>query len=180
MGRVGDWVNVSDEQSLYDELYRAQHARITRLCRLLLSDPHEAEEAAQEVFVKLIRAGKAHAPNMAWTAWLTRVAVNTCRDRRRSRWWRWWREETMDFAEVQLPTREPNPEERTVGREERERIWRFFRKLSARQQEVFILRYVEEWSGEDVAALLGITEGAVKQHLFRAVRHLRQALGGSS
>lgn len=86
----------------------------------------------------------------------------------------------MDFAEVQLPTREPNPEERTVGREERERIWRFFRKLSARQQEVFILRYVEEWSGEDVAALLGITEGAVKQHLFRAVRHLRQALGGSS
>jgi RNA polymerase sigma-70 factor (ECF subfamily) len=171
---------VSDEQRLYDELYRAHQARIMRLCRLLLNDPHEAEEAAQEVFVKLVRAGKAREPNMAWAAWLTRVAVNTCRDRRRSRWWRWRRDEAMSIEDIQIPSREPNPEERTVGREERARIWRFFRKLSTRQQEVFVLRYIEEWSGEDVAALLGITEGAVKQHLFRAVRHLRHALGGSA
>ncbi len=172
-------MNVSDEQSLYDELYRAHRVRIIRLCRLLLRDPDEAEEAAQEVFIKLVRSGKAQTPDMVWAAWLTRVAVNTCRDRRRSRWWRWWQEEAVDFTDMQIPTMTPNPEERTIGREERERIWRFFRKLSARQQEVFVLRYVEEWSGEDVATMLGMTEGAVKQHLFRAVRHLRHALGGA-
>jgi RNA polymerase sigma-70 factor (ECF subfamily) len=177
---VGDRVNVSDEQSLYDELYRAHQVRIRRLCRLLLSDPDEAEEAAQEVFVKLVRSGKAQAPDMRWGAWLTRVAINTCRDRRRSRWWRWWREEGVDVTDMQIPTMTLNPEEQTISREERERIWLFFRKLSARQQEVFALRYVEGWSGEQVATLLGLSEGAVKQHLFRAVRHLRQALGGSS
>lgn len=175
---MGESVSVSDEQSFYEELYRAHHERIVRLCRLLLKDSHEAEEAAQEVFVRLVRSGKAQDLNMAWAAWLTRVAVNICRDRRRSRWWRWWREEAVEINKLQLPTREPNPEERTVSREERERIWQFFRALSSRQQEVFVLRYVEEWSGEEVADLLGVSEGTVKRHLFRAVRHLRHALGG--
>jgi RNA polymerase sigma-70 factor (ECF subfamily) len=172
-------VSVSDEQSLYDELYRTHQARIMRLCRLLLKDSQEAEEAVQEVFLKLVRAGKAQEVNMVWAAWLTRVAVNTCRDRRRSRWWRWWQEESMELGEMQIPTKDPNPEERIVSREERERIWSFFHKLSARQQEVFVLRYVDGWSGEEVAKLLGMTEGTVKRHLFRAVHSLRQALGGS-
>ncbi len=77
-----------------------------------------------------------------------------------------------------LPSRDPTPEEETVSREEREHIWRLFRGLSVRQQEVFALRYVEEWSVEEVAQTLGVTPGSVKQHLFRAVRHLRKALGG--
>lgn len=175
---MGESVRVSDEQDLYEELYRTHHERIVRLCRLLLKDSHEAEEAAQEVFVRLVRSGKAQDLNMAWTAWLTRVAVNLCRDRRRSRWWRWGREEIVEINNLQLPTREPNPEERTMRREERERIWKFFRALSSRQQEVFVLRYVEEWSGEEVADLLGMSEGTVKRHLFRAVRRLRHALGG--
>ena len=48
--------------------------------------------------------------------------------------------------------------------------------LSARQQEVFALRYVDEWSTEEVAEMLGITTGSVKRYLFRAVHHLRRAL----
>jgi len=177
--RVENWVSVSDEQSFYAELYRVHHERIVRLCRLLLKDSHEAEEAAQEVFVRLMRFGKIQELNTAWAAWLTRVAVNICRDRRRSRWWRWRRGETVEINKLQLPTREPTPEERTVSREERDRIWKFFRMLSSRQQEVFVLRYVEGWSGNEVANLLGMSEGTVKRHLFRAVRHLRQALGGN-
>jgi DNA-directed RNA polymerase specialized sigma24 family protein len=43
---------------------------------------------------------------------------------------------------------------------------------------VFVLRYVEGWSDHQVATMLGVTPGSVKQHLFRAVRHLRNALGG--
>jgi len=79
---------------------------------------------------------------------------------------------------VTLSSPEPTPEEQTVSREAREQIWQLFRGLSARQQEVFALRYVEEWSVEEVAQMLEITPGSVKQHLFRAVRHLRKALGG--
>ena len=79
---------------------------------------------------------------------------------------------------LHLPSLESTPEEAIVSREQRERIWQFLRGLSTRQQEVFVLRYVEGWSGNEVAEFLGITPGSVKRHLFRAVQHMRQALGG--
>jgi RNA polymerase sigma-70 factor (ECF subfamily) len=79
---------------------------------------------------------------------------------------------------MQLPNRGATPEETTVSREQREMIWQSFRKLSTRQQEVFVLRYVEGWSDRQVATMLGVTPGSVKQHLFRAIQHLRKALGG--
>jgi RNA polymerase sigma-70 factor (ECF subfamily) len=86
----------------------------------------------------------------------------------------------MTFEEVTLPSVGLTPEEETVSREKRERIWHLFRKLSVRQQEAFVLRYVEGWSIDEIAKTLGITAGSVKQHLFRAVQHLRAALGGYS
>jgi RNA polymerase sigma-70 factor (ECF subfamily) len=175
---VGGYKVVLDEQSFYEELYRAHRARIVQLCRLWLNDPHEAEEVAQEVFLKLLQASKTQDSSVAWKAWLTRVALNACRDRRRSSWWKWWKEKSMELEEGQIPSRNPTPEEETVSREEREQIWHLFRGLSARQQEVFALRYVEEWSVEEVAQVLELTPGSVKRHLFRAVRHLRKSLGG--
>jgi RNA polymerase sigma-70 factor (ECF subfamily) len=81
---------------------------------------------------------------------------------------------------LQLPSIEPTPEETTVSREQREQIWQFLRDLSARQQEVFVLRYVEGWSGKEVVEFLGFASGSVKRHLFRAVYHMRQALRGCS
>jgi RNA polymerase sigma-70 factor (ECF subfamily) len=69
------------------------------------------------------------------------------------------------------------PEDEALSAERRLQIWRAFRKLSARQQEVFALRYLEGWSTEAVADSLGLSVGSVKQHLFRAVRHLRAVMG---
>jgi RNA polymerase sigma-70 factor, ECF subfamily len=167
---------VPDDQECHEKLYREQHTRILRLCRLLLRNQQEAEEVAQEVFLKLVQA---HAVQQrdSWDAWLTQVALNACRDRRRSWWWRWRSDTPMDIVDMQLPSSHETPEEATTNREQREMIWQFFRKLSTRQQEVFVLRYVEGWSDHQVADMLGVTPGSVKQHLFRAVRYLRQALG---
>ena len=175
---VEDRKIVPDEQHLYEELYHTHYARIEHLCRLWLKDPDEAEEVAQEVFLKLFQASQAQGATFAWKAWLTRVALNACRDRRRSGRWKWWREKSVEIEDVYLPSPNPTPEENTVSREERTHIWRFFRNLSTRQQEVFVLRYVEGWSVKEVAQMLELTPGSVKQHLFRAVQHLRKALGG--
>jgi len=57
-------------------------------------------------------------------------------------------------------------------------VWEEFRRLSARQQEVFTLRQLEGWSTEEVAASLGLSPGSVKRHLYRAVHGLRAALRG--
>ena len=106
-----------------------------------------------------------------------RVSVNACRDQRRSGWWKWWRAGDQEFEEANYVNAIKTPEETLLSRETQGRIWRAFQELSARQREVFALRYVDEWSTEEVAQMLGITTGSVKRYLFRAVRHLRRVLG---
>ena len=170
------------EPARYEELYRLQYLRVVRLCGLLLAEPHEAEDVAQEVFVKHLQALKTETRVMAWEPWLTRVTVNACRDRRRSGWWRWWRAprhaiEAESPAMLEYPSPGPTPEEEALNREVRGRIWQAFRDLPARQQEVFALRYLEGWSTDAVAEALGLSVGSVKQHLFRAVHRLRAAIG---
>jgi len=162
----------------YDQLYRAHRARVLRLCRLLLSDPDEADDVTQEVFLKVMRYQRANGAAIAWGPWLAKVAVNACRDRRRSGWWKWWREGGREIQDADLSATSSTPEGEALGREERWRVWRSFRKLSSRQQEVFTLRQLEGWSTDEVAEILGLSPGSVKRHLFRAVHQLRETLRG--
>jgi len=164
----------------YEALYREHSARVLRLCRLLLDDSQEAQEVAQEVFLKLARAYQVADRTVEWGGWLTRVTLNACRDRRRSGWWQRWRQRSRVIEDVEVVDGQPTPERAAVSREERDRIWGAFRQLPRRQREVFVLRHLEEWSTQDVADALGLTTGSVKRHLFRAVQHLRKVLGGQS
>src|SRR5262245_3203806 len=177
MGTSGVAKLSADALSDCEELCRAHYARVFQLCRLLLVDRHEAEEVAQEVFLKLAKASQSQGEILSWGAWLTRVTVNACRDRRRSAWWKWWREEHVEFHETEFPSGRMTPEEEMLSREQQERIWQIFRKLSPRQREVFVLRRLEGLSSEDTAQVLGLTSGSVKRHLFHALRHLRKGLG---
>ncbi len=161
-----------------EELCRMHYARVFQLCRLLLVDRHEAEEVAQEVFLKLVKECQSPSRILSWEAWLTRVTVNACHDRRRSAWWKWWRDEHVEFQEAEFPSDHLTPEEHLLSREQQERIWHLFRRLSPRQREVFVLRRLEGLSSEEVARVLGLTTGSVKRHLFHAIRHLRKGLGG--
>jgi RNA polymerase sigma factor (sigma-70 family) len=170
---------VSSEQAFCEELCRTHYARVFQLCRLLLVDRHEAEEVAQEVFLKLMGECRAQSQIRSWESWLTRVTVNACRDRRRSAWWRWWQKERTELQEEELPSSSLTPEQHVLNREERERIWHLFRALSPRQREVFAM-HLEGQSNEEAAELLGLTTGSVKRHLFHAVRNLRKALGERS
>ncbi len=166
-------------QPTYEELYGEHRVRIVSLCRLLLADAHEAEEVGQEVFCQLLRQMGIETREMAWGPWLTRVAVNACRDRRRSGWWKLWRGRSDELDEGRMAGAGPSPEDLAIGRQQRALIWQAFRLLPTRQREVFALRQVEGWSTEEVAESLGISQGSVKQHMSRAVQKLRVALRGA-
>ena len=165
------------QTSVYDTLYREHRERIGRLCRALLADVDEAADATQDVFAKLHRATTTGVRAMDWRPWLTRVAVNACRDRRRSGWWRWWRERGVAIEDAGLRSAVRTPEDELIGLETQARVWAAIRRLPGRQREVFALRQLEGLSTDEVAALLGIAAGSVKRHLFRAVHTLRRALG---
>ncbi len=155
----------------------AHYGRLRRLCRLMLGDPQEAEDVVQEVFLKAHEAERLGRAPMDWGAWLTRVAVNACRDRRRAGGWMRLRLRSTHIDNLPLVADTRATSEAAVGEETRRRIWLAFRALPRRQQEVFALRYIEEQPTADVALALGLSPGSVKRHLYRAVRHLRRALG---
>jgi len=158
----------------HDRIYRAHKARIFNLCRLLLRDPDEAEDVAQEVFLRAFERIDSHEAPKVWEAWLVRVAVNACRDRQRSAWWK-SRRRPGDLDEL-APWLSVSSEEQARSKEWQSRVWHALRALNNRQRNVFVLRYIEGWSTNDVAETLGLTTAAVKTHLFRAVRHLRKVV----
>lgn len=174
MARIGGAVVRTEEG--YRELYRTHHARVYRLCRLLLADADEAEDVAQEVFMALLKEWQAPERPMVWGAWLTRVAVNACHRRRRSRWWQWRRATPEEFEEADFPSPRATPESDAVDGETRRRLLDVYRRLSQRQREVFVLRHVEGWASQDVAVTLGLSDGTVKRHLFRATQAFRKAM----
>src|SRR5262245_54247011 len=158
-----------DERARLVELH---YDRLRRLAGLLLDDREEAKEIVQEVFMKAHEAVmQAHAPD-DWAAWLTRVTVNACRDRRRYGWWIRFRRRTESLDGRHVPTRAPSPLAAAIDSDTQQRIWQAFRRLPSRQREVFVLRHIEEWSTNEVADALRLDPGTVKRHLFRAIRHL--------
>ncbi len=165
---------VPEPDTSADALFRTHQQRIVRLCRMLLGNPDDADEVSQEVFLKML-GQREHGPEPAdWRAWLTRVAINACHDRHRSGWWKWWRRDGRELLDTDLTSRDTVQE--AISHEQTDALWVAFRKLTARQQEVFILRQVEGWSTRETGESLGLSEQAVKLQLFRAMRRLRDAL----
>src|SRR5437763_3905180 len=162
----------------YEALYTAHYGEVLRLCRLLLANHHDAEEVAQEVFLKVFQKYQNvnQTQLMMWRPWLVRVSVNACRDRRRSGWWKWWRGASEEYREANFPISSRTPEQALLSRETQGRIWRAFQELSARQQEASVLRYGDERSPDGGPAMLAITTGSVKRYLSRSVRHPRRVL----
>ena len=166
-----------DPAQEYEDAVYCHSGRLRRLCQLLLGDSQEAEEVVQEVFVKALESEQRQGPPEDWGPWLTRIAVNTCRDRRRAGWWQRFRRWSDQVEQVPMIDRELTPEDAAINSETRRRIWLAFRSLPDRQREVFVLRHLEAWSGPEIAAALGLSPGTVKRHLFRAVHRMRAVLG---
>jgi RNA polymerase sigma-70 factor (ECF subfamily) len=125
-----------------DPLVTAHYGRLQRLCRLLLGDPQEADDVAQDVFLKAHQAERLGQVPANRGAWLTRVAVNGCRDRRRAGGWMRFRLRGARLDEVPLVALTPAPSDVAISKDTRRRIWIAFRTLPRRQQEVFALRHI--------------------------------------
>ena len=186
MGVMADRLGASlDEQAGTREFgswIASEQKRIFLLCRRMLQDSEEADSAAQDTFLK------------AWQAinqlvfkdlddparWLTRIAVNTCLDRLRSRRWQFWRKRPSQQDEQTIlelaPAADPNAEDRVFAGQIEQRLGRALDKLSLRQRAVFTLRHYEDRSLAEIAGILELDVGTVKVHLFRAVEKLREEL----
>jgi RNA polymerase sigma-70 factor (ECF subfamily) len=186
MGAMADRLGTSlDAQTSTREFgawMASEQKRIFLLCKRMLQDIGEADSATQDTFIKawqsLNRSGSKDLDNPA--SWLTRIAVNTCLDRLRSRRWQFWRKRPAPADEeniLKLATASgPNAEDRIFASQIGDRLQRALDKLSLRQRAVFALRHYEDRSLADIAGILDLDVGTVKVHLFRAIEKLREEL----
>ncbi len=159
----------------------AEQRRVYLLCQRMLCDPDEADSATQDVFLKAYKALQEKAGEIEDPGrWLTRIAVNTCLDRLRSRRWQFWRKRPKaEDEEVILgmsPAPGPDAEDLVFSRQIGARLAEAVARLPGRQRAVFTLRHFENRSLEQIAGLLGLEIGTVKAHMARAVAKLRVEL----
>jgi RNA polymerase sigma-70 factor (ECF subfamily) len=112
--------------------------------------------------------------------WVTRIAVNTCLDRLRSKSWKIWQRRPAAADEeiiLQMTSdSEPDAERLLFSQQIQQRLECALTKLSDRQRAVFSLRHYESLPLEEIADVLKLDVGTVKAHLFRALTKMREEL----
>lgn len=171
------------DESAFEEIVRAHQDRIYNVCRQILGNPRDAEDASQDVFIKAYQKLDTLEPAPYLSSWLYRVAVNTCIDYKRKSAARpivrpsAGHMEFMPEAGSSLPSPEVFYEAKKTG----EAIQRGLGHISRKLRAVIVLKEVEGLSYEEIAAALDISIGTVKSRLSRAReelrRHLREDLG---
>jgi RNA polymerase sigma-70 factor (ECF subfamily) len=165
------------DQSAFEELVRKYQDRIYNLCRYMLQDPQNAEDASQDAFLKAYRALKGFRPNSSFYTWIYRIAVTTCLDYRRKSRWEVFRREPLP---EDLPSNEHSPHQLYESWEIADSIQQALQKLPEKLRAVIVLREIEGCSYEEIAEVLQLSVGTVKSRIWRArdqLRHLLKKMG---
>ena len=136
------------------------------MCTLLLKDAHLAQDVVQETFIRAWRQGKLRQETEK--AWLTRVAVNLCRDEYRSRWFRHV-DRRITPEDLPIPADAPAEDSGLLDR---------VSLLPMKEREVIVMHYWNDMSPEEIAKLLNVDRATVFRRLARGRERLKLELEG--
>ena len=159
----------------YEELVRLHSDIAFRIAYLAVGNAADAEEVAQEAFVKAFRALASFRPGSPFRPWLLRILANEASNRRRSAGRR-AHLESRAVNEALIGDIAPSPETVAEALDERRELLRAVNGLGEDDRAVILHRFVLELSVEEAAAALGCAEGTVKSRLSRAVGRLRERM----
>ncbi len=165
------------EKDAFDILVTKYRDRIFRLTIYMLGNQQEAEDAAQEVFVKAYRnLGKFRGQSSFFT-WLYRIAVNNIytQARKSARRWEIQRQVFRENTGISNPGPK-TPEELAVAGELQDMVRAAITQLDPRFRQVLILKEIEGMEVGMVAEMLNLPAGTVKSRLFRAREDMRSIL----
>jgi RNA polymerase sigma-70 factor (ECF subfamily) len=152
----------------FDQVVRQREAQVLRTAFRVLGNWADAEDVAQEVFLRLHRHGLIFANDTAAGAWLYRVTVNLCLDRTRSR------RPSQELSDV--PNLERSAEATVLIEEKKQRLMAALAMLPSRERAAVVLREIEGLSTAEVAAALGSSEVTVRSQISKALVRLRGIL----
>jgi len=174
------WVNatLNGDQEAFAEIVYSFTDAVYNLCYRMLSNREEAEDAAQETFIRAHRALSSYDPSRSFKTWLLSIASNHCIDRIRKRRVQYLSldDPIASEATLSLSSDEPTPEEATLDRERERLIGRLMNELPGEYRAAVVLRYWYDYSYQEIAEALSTTESAIKSRLFRARQMLADRL----
>ena len=158
------------DQDAFRQLVERYQGAVYNLAYRMLGDPNDAEDAAQEIFVRIYRQLGRYDPTRKFSTWTLAIATNYCIDQLRRR-----RMQLVPLENI-IPwarTREAGPEREAITQESRDEVQRLIKQLPEKYRAPLVLRYFDELSCAEIAEVLGMPEGTVKTQIHRA----RKALG---
>lgn len=175
------------DKRAFDELVIRHKDRIFNLCYRFLGDYEEANDSAQEAFVKAYGSLGSFRLESAFSTWLYRIAVNTCKNKLGSSSYKAKSKTvslenpgnpSVEFSPMEIPNGSPSPLAQIEEKEKMALLQRALNALPAEFRMVVTLRDVEGLSYEDIAEITGLNPGTVKSRIARARTDLRNRLRG--
>jgi RNA polymerase sigma-70 factor (ECF subfamily) len=158
----------------YGELVRSHQGAACQLAALIGGRADDAEDVAQDAFVKGFTALGRFRLGSPFRPWVLAIVANEARNRRRAA----GRRQHHEMRLAMLPEEAaPSPETATLATETRAGLMAAIGGLPARQRDVVVCRFLLDLSEADTATVLSVSAGTVKSHLSRALTHLREELG---
>ena len=153
-----------------DQLVRQYEKDLLRICCIYLRNHTAAEDVVQETFLKAFRNLDSFRGESNEKTWLTKIAINCCRDYRRSAWYRY-----IDHRVSidQLPVLSS-----TLPSDDHIALTMAIMKLKPKYMEVVLLYYYEGYPIKEIAKMLSLTEAAVSSRIHKAKQKLRAELEG--
>ena len=172
------WVEqtLAGDQEAFGELVLRYERDVFNLTYRMLSNRGEAEDAAQETFLRAYANLDRYDPARSFKTWLLSIASNHCIDRIRRRRLTWLSLEEPLPPHPALTSDTPGPEEATLDAERSAAVQALLDELSGDYRVAVVLRYWYDYSYAEIAEMLGTTESAIKSRLFRARQALAQQL----
>lgn len=154
------------DPSRFAELYENYFERVYAYVLRRVASRQEAEDVTSDVFHQaLANIGKFEWRGAPFSAWLLRIAANSTADK--------WRKQAREHGN---PAKEASEDFDFEASSEQARLFRLVKELPAEQRLVIEMRFAEEKSINEIAEMIGKTEGAVKQLQFRGIKNLRQMM----
>ena len=164
---------VKDPDSRRDQtierLITQYQTSLLRLCYVQLQDQALAEDAVQETFLKAYKGFDSFRGDSSEKTWLTRIAVNTCRDFQRGGW---FKHTDRRITPEMLPVGTVQPDTEDLD------LSLALMKLPRKMREAILLYYYQDMSTEEIAETLGIAQSSVSNRLRRGREKLRKLLEG--
>jgi RNA polymerase sigma-70 factor, ECF subfamily len=173
------------DQEAFEQLVRAYDQSVLRLAMNLLRSPEDARDVYQEAFLRVFRNLHTFRFDCSFHTWLYRIVTNICLDQLRKRKVRKEESAVVETSEGPIDrmegfeeeAAEADPERSMWNRQLKDKIERALQDLTPRERMVFELRHYQGLRLRNIGEILGTSEEAAKNCLFRATQKMRSELG---